>query len=313
MPTYTLINGDRQIRSGTVVRENLHSSVLESLDRDWTQHTFIATAGQTALIDAGFTDADQYEVRKNGLLLNDLEYTIADGQITLAEPLLVDEVVVVFQGTRQGAAGLSDSPFNGLIHGRKDGAWVIIPASSGGTATIDRGFVLDSVSRLGSETRVWSLADLGNGVVLAGTNPTGQVWRSTDSGASWSLVQQLGSETYVLSLVDIGNGVVLAGTGLTGQVWRSTDSGASWSLVQQLGSETRVWSLADLGNGVVLAGTSPTGQVWRSTDSGASWSLVQQLGSETYVLSLVDIGNGVVLAGTSPTGQVYRGYQYVGA
>jgi hypothetical protein len=199
---------------------------------------------------------------------------------------------------------------------RENGQWVPLldrlPYDLSELNTLGR-FVLDSVSRLGSETHVLSFADVGNGVLLAGTAPTGQVWRSTDSGASWSLVQQLGSETRVFSLADLGNGVLLAGTRPTGQVWRSTDSGASWSLVQQLGSETRVFSLADLGNGVLLAGTRPTGQVWRSTDSGASWSLVQQLGSETNVWSFADVGNGVLLAGTAPTGQVYRGYQYVGA
>ncbi len=37
---------------------------------------------------------------------------------------------------------------------------------------------------LGSETYVLSLLDLGGGRVLAGTDPTGQVYLSTDAGAS---------------------------------------------------------------------------------------------------------------------------------
>src|SRR5690606_322192 len=57
--------------------------------------------------------------------------------------------------------------------------------------------------RLGSERQVWSFADLGGGVVLAGTAGGGQVYRSTDGGQSWSLVQQLGSENYVVSLVTV--------------------------------------------------------------------------------------------------------------
>ena len=77
------------------------------------------------------------------------------------------------------------------------------------------------VQRLGGYTRVLSLADLGSGVVLAGTNPSGQVYKSTDSGATWSLVQRLGSETYVYSLLDLGSGVVLAGTYPTGQIYKS--------------------------------------------------------------------------------------------
>ena len=71
-----------------------------------------------------------------------------------------------------------------------------------------------------AETDVYSLVSLGGGIVLAGTGPTGQVYKSTDSGATWSLVQQLGTETYVLSLVSLGSGVVLAGTATTGQIYR---------------------------------------------------------------------------------------------
>src|SRR5690606_36407589 len=84
----------------------------------------------------------------------------------------------------------------------------------------------------------------GGGVVLAGTYPNGQIYRSTNGGQSWSLVQQLGSESYVWALADLGGGVVLAGTGANGQIYRSTDGGQSWRLVQQLGSASHVFSLA---------------------------------------------------------------------
>src|SRR5690606_22871730 len=136
---------------------------------------------------------------------------------------------------------------------------------------------------------VYSLVNLGGGVVLAGTYPNGQIYRSTNGGQSWSLVQQLGSVSYVYSLVNLGGGVVLAGTYPNGQIYRSTNGGQSWSLVQQLGSESYVWALADLGGGVVLAGTGANGQIYRSTDGGQSWRLVQQLGSASHVFSLATV------------------------
>ena len=80
------------------------------------------------------------------------------------------------------------------------------------------------IQRLGSETYVSSLVDLGNGVALAGTGATGQVYRTTDYGGNWALIQRLGSETYVFSLVDLGNGVALAGTYPTGQVYRFSNA-----------------------------------------------------------------------------------------
>jgi hypothetical protein len=123
--------------------------------------------------------------------------------------------------------------------------------------------------RLGTETRVHVLTSLGSGVVLAGTVPTGQIYKSTDSGATWTLVQRLGTETYVFSLASLGSGVVLAGTHPTGQIYKSTDSGATWTLVQRLGTETYVFSLASLGSGVVLAGTYPTGQIYTGREQSA--------------------------------------------
>ena len=128
---------------------------------------------------------------------------------------------------------------------------------------IDFGY-FQNIQRLGSETLVRSLVSLGSGVVLAGTGPTGQIYKSTDSGDSWANIQRLGSETDVLSFTSLGSGVVLAGTFPTGQIYKSTDSGDSWANIQRLGSETQVYSLVSLGSGVVLAGTSPTGQIYKS-------------------------------------------------
>jgi len=128
----------------------------------------------------------------------------------------------------------------------------------------DRGLTWTLAQRLGSETYVSSLANLGGGVCLAGTSPTGRVWRSINNGLTWTLAQRLGSETQVPSLANLGGGVCLAGTYPTGQVWRSIDNGLTWTLAQRLGSETQVYSLANPGGGVCLAGTYPTGQVWRS-------------------------------------------------
>jgi photosystem II stability/assembly factor-like uncharacterized protein len=104
----------------------------------------------------------------------------------------------------------------------------------------DRGLVWTLAQRLGTETYVYSLAYLGNGVCLAGTGITGKVYRSTDSGLTWTPAQRLGMEMYVYSLAYLGAGVCLAGTGITGQVYRSTDSGLTWTLAQRLERESVV-------------------------------------------------------------------------
>ena len=86
----------------------------------------------------------------------------------------------------------------------------------------DRGLIWTLAQRLGTEAYVYSLANLGGGICLAGTASTGQVYRSTDNGLTWTLAQRLGTETYVWSLANLGGGICLAGTALTGKVYRST-------------------------------------------------------------------------------------------
>ena len=100
---------------------------------------------------------------------------------------------------------------------------------------MDGGQTWTLAQRLGTETYVLSIAHIsGSGdtaVLVAGTHPTGQVYRSVDGGQTWTLAQRLGTETYVLSIAYIsGSGdtaVLVAGTYPTGQVYRSVDGGCT--------------------------------------------------------------------------------------
>ena len=115
-----------------------------------------------------------------------------------------------------------------------------------------------------SQTDIYSLAYLGNGICLAGTATLGKILRSTDYGATWSDLGQQFSQTYILSLAYLGNGICLAGTATLGKILRSTDYGATWSDLGQQFSQTHILSLAYLGNGICLAGTYPLGKILRS-------------------------------------------------
>jgi hypothetical protein len=123
------------------------------------------------------------------------------------------------------------------------------------------------VQRLGNEEYVLSLLLLSDGTILAGTQPNGQIWKSTDNGTSFNLVQRLGSEEYIYSLCSLSDGTILAGTAPNGQVWKSTDNGTSFNLVQRLGSETLIRCFSQLNDMSVLVGTYPTGQIWKLTRS----------------------------------------------
>ncbi|MFA5386715.1 MAG: hypothetical protein WC297_03560 [Candidatus Paceibacterota bacterium] len=161
-----------------------------------------------------------------------------------------------------------------------------------------------------SQTYVLYLANIGNGIVLAGTYPDGLILRSTDYGLSWSNLGQQFGQSYIYSLANIGNGIVLAGTSPGGLILRSNDYGLTWSNLGQQFSQSLISSLANIGNGIVLAGTGPSGLILHSTDYGLTWSNLGQQFSQSYIYSLANIGNGIVLAGTSPGGLILRSTDY---
>lgn len=158
--------------------------------------------------------------------------------------------------------------------------------------------VSQSFASLGSHLSVLSLADIGSGVVLAGTGTSsGHIYKSTDSGDTWTDKGQLGGESMIFSLVSLGSGVVLAGTHTRGKIYKSANSGDTWTEIGQLGTKTFVTGLASLGSGVVLAVAQKPAGVFKSTDSGDSWTeITGVLGSDTDTNAILSLGSGVVIA-----------------
>ncbi len=145
----------------------------------------------------------------------------------------------------------------------------------------------------------------GNGVVLAGDDADGSIYRSTNYGLTWSAGIPTGGIA-VRSLIYVGNGVVLAGDEKNGgSIYRSTDYGLTWDAGTVVNGF--VISFTYVGNGVVLAGTS-TGYVYRSTDYGLTWDAGTSIGGSIY--GLTHVGNGVVLAVNGNNNNIYRSTDY---
>jgi hypothetical protein len=165
-------------------------------------------------------------------------------------------------------------------------------AGTGGSGKIlrstDSGSTWTDLGQQYSQTQIYSLVSLGDGVVLAGTGAGGKILRSTNYGASgsWTDLGQQFSQQYIYSLASLGGGVVLAGTGNNGKILRSTDSGSTWSDLETQFTQTQIYSFTSLGGGIVLAGTSAGGKILRSTDFGATWSDLGQQGGQAGILSL---------------------------
>ena len=147
----------------------------------------------------------------------------------------VAQVRASFSDSIDGTARTIDSlwTFDGLRLSR-GGVSDAVAAQEGIEAYAQRGMhrdllaaVGDSITwtdlgKQGSETHIYSLAYLGNGIVLAGTEPSGKIFRSTDYGATWTDLGQQGAETHIWCLAYLGNGIVLAGTDPNGKIFRST-------------------------------------------------------------------------------------------
>ena len=170
------------------------------------------------------------------------------------------------------------------------------------------------LSNAGMAANIYSLENLGDGIVLAGTYPSSKIFRSTDYGKTWKYAATLKSGNQgVISLTNVGGGIVIAGTGLSSpeiacKVYRSMDYGLTWDAGQQLGTETNILSLESLRNNIVLAGTQPTGNIYRSADSGSTWDSGQRPGGTNYVHAIADFGRGVTIA--SPDVLIYKSTDY---
>ncbi len=148
--------------------------------------------------------------------------------------------------------------------------------------------------------RIVSLGTQSNGYLYAGTYYNG-LYRSTNSGNSWTQVlgTNLAYEVYSISFDSSGG--VLAGTHAAG-LFRSTNFGSSWTLLSNdYGTNNLpiddIYSVVVSPNGNIFAidGAGNIGWNYRSTDLGNTWQSVQSPSSG--LLALAASSSGVVYAG----------------
>lgn len=164
--------------------------------------------------------------------------------------------------------------------------------------------------------RIDAIADLGEGVVVAGSrNPKpGHVFRSTDCGESWTdLGNLLGEDLYTGSVTCVASGGDGLAYLLTGDahVWKSMDRGLNWSPLGQVSDMPshekfhHSYGITVLPGGTVLvSNTNPTGgHVMRSQDGGATWQDVGPI-SSMALYRFEKVGDGVLVNGWA--GRVYK-------
>jgi len=135
----------------------------------------------------------------------------------------------------------------------------------------------------------------GSIVLMGGSDGTSialnDTWRSTDSGATWTLMNASAGwparQAHSSVALPDGSIVLFGGLGMTGNdypkgVWRSTDNGATWTQVNASAGCSARYSPTSVvmpDGSIVLMGGSIEGNIyvndtWRSTDNGATWTQV---------------------------------------
>ncbi len=135
--------------------------------------------------------------------------------------------------------------------------------------------------------------------VYLGTEGAG-VYRSLNTGLTWSARNAGMLGTYARAVAVNGNGDILLGTNFGDGIWRSTDQGSTWTKAATLNTVNSITSFAITGNPSIVYAAAYGSGVYRSADGGTTWTLTDAASMNIFVRTLVaDPGNvDVVYAGT---------------
>jgi photosystem II stability/assembly factor-like uncharacterized protein len=177
----------------------------------------------------------------------------------------------------------------GLADGAKYVCYAIASNGVGGNAC--------SAASAVTTVATWRLAA---GEELSNRFSTAPIWRSTDSGASWT--EAYAPDKLWRSIASSSDGSKLAAVTFGDRIWRSTDSGASWT--EAYAPKANWYSIASSSDGSKLAAVINGDRIWRSTDSGASWTEAYAPKANWY--SITSSSDGSKLAAVIYKGRLWR-------
>ncbi|MEK7449617.1 MAG: hypothetical protein AAB019_09050 [Planctomycetota bacterium] len=163
-----------------------------------------------------------------------------------------------------------------------------------------------SVTRQGEEIQrannsVLSLAtDSTGNIIYAGTNLIGDVHKSSDRGAIWSVTANLAEgATNAENVFDLwaepeGNDdSIYAATSPNGNIFKTTNDGFTWVNTGNLTGATEVRTLLAAPDGTLYAGTLPNGDVFMSLNHGQNWTNTSNIPAATAVSALAPVSEKV--------------------
>ena len=145
----------------------------------------------------------------------------------------------------------------------------------------------DKMNPVEEWTAITSSSD---GKILTAVVFGGNIWRSSDSGTSWTIV---GTEKSWSDITSSSDGKILTAVALMHGIWRSIDSGTTWTWVL---NKQKWWkSITSSSDGTKLAAVVINGHIWTSFDSGTTWTEDTSVGKKNWSL-ITSSHNGKILA-----------------
>lgn len=125
--------------------------------------------------------------------------------------------------------------------------------------------------------RVTSVAvDPSDTTVIYVTSPGGGIWKSTNSGSTWTPLVDFVNSTWMSFFhicIDPNNTSTVYACLFSGGVLKSTNGGATWSTTGSGPSSARQIKIHPSNSSIVFA--AATNGIWRSTNGGTSWTQVE--------------------------------------
>jgi hypothetical protein len=136
-----------------------------------------------------------------------------------------------------------------------------------------------------------------NGEIQTAVVYNGQIYRSVDTGLTWTPVD---NDRRWVSVAMSSTGLIQTAVEQGGQIYRSVDTGQTWTPVES----NREWfSVAMSASGVIQTAVVDGGQIYRSVDTGQIWNPVES-DKRWYSVAMSD--DGVIQTAVVYDGQIYR-------
>lgn len=129
-----------------------------------------------------------------------------------------------------------------------------------------------------SGARSWTgvaMSSDGTKIIAAdNTDTSAKLYRSTDSGATWSAVTNGGSAFAKRwrRVASSSDGTILLASEHTGALWYSINSGSNWTEVTAAGTGNTWTGVAMSADGSVMAAVANPSDFWVSTNTGSTWN-----------------------------------------